>query len=179
MCIEGQIIDRREMKISQWVRIAEKEVCFDPRQPSEIYHSIILHDYVTMVARTPSGMLPIVRQFRPAVEEYTLELPSGLLDSSETPEATCRRELLEETGLEARSVVSLGQYFTDTGRLENRLHLFAVETHEPNGDMLCEAGIEVEFVTLKRLKELIVSGKFAHPMHVAAVLLDELRRNEK
>ena len=46
--------------------------------------------------RTPSTLL--VRQFRPPVNAYTIELPAGLIDANETPHAAALRELKEETG---------------------------------------------------------------------------------
>jgi len=40
----------------------------------------------------------LVEQFRPPVQNYTLEFPAGLIDESETPEQAALRELREETG---------------------------------------------------------------------------------
>ncbi|HET7383620.1 MAG TPA: NUDIX hydrolase [Pseudolabrys sp.] len=81
-----------------------------------------------MVARTPDGMIPIVRQFRPALESFTWELPAGMVDKGEPAAECCRRELLEETGFPARTVHALGCYAPCTARLSNRLHSFFVET---------------------------------------------------
>ena len=38
-----------------------------------------------------------MRQYRPALEAFTWELPAGLVDPGEDPAETCRRELMEET----------------------------------------------------------------------------------
>ena len=40
----------------------------------------------------------LVRQFRPPVDAYTIELPAGLVDPHETPSEAAIRELKEETG---------------------------------------------------------------------------------
>ena len=46
----------------------------------------------------PSNRILITRQFRPPTGKYVLEFPAGLIDPGEAPEATAKRELLEETG---------------------------------------------------------------------------------
>ena len=60
-------------------------------------------DAVQVVALLREGSakpaeLLLVRQFRPAVGSYTIELPAGLVDIDETCEAAALRELKEETG---------------------------------------------------------------------------------
>ena len=54
------------------------------------------------------GKIPIVRQYRPAIEAFSWELPAGLVDPGESPAEGCRRELLEETGLTVRAIHRLG-----------------------------------------------------------------------
>jgi 8-oxo-dGTP pyrophosphatase MutT (NUDIX family) len=43
-------------------------------------------------------MLPVLKQFRPPVANYCLELPAGLVDAGESVGQAAVRELLEETG---------------------------------------------------------------------------------
>src|SRR6266513_124856 len=80
------IISRRETRLSDWVRLVEKDVDFGDGA-ARTYHSFAQADYVGVVARTPSGLIPIVRQFRPAIEQMTWELPAGLVDPGEDPAA--------------------------------------------------------------------------------------------
>ena len=56
-----------------------------------------------------SGKIPIVRQYRPALEGIRWELPAGLVEPGEDPAESCRRELLEETGLTARAIHASGR----------------------------------------------------------------------
>jgi len=69
---------------------------------------------MAVLAVLPDGRIPIVRQYRPALESFTWEFPAGLVDPDEDPAACCRRELLEETGYVARAVHALGAYAPDT-----------------------------------------------------------------
>jgi len=56
---------------------------------------------VMIVPRLPDGTLLFERQYRYPLDRIFIEFPAGKIDSDETPEATARRELLEETGYEA------------------------------------------------------------------------------
>lgn len=170
----AEIVGRNEVRVSPWVRLVEKQVRFAPGEPVHSYHCIAQADYVAIVARTPSGLFPIVRQFRPAVESYTWELPAGLLEQGEDPEQCCRRELLEEVGLIARSVSYLGTSYPDTGRLANRQHVYFVEASEPDPGFVPEPGIETAFLPLPQLKLRIRSQQFIHQLHVASLYLYEM-----
>jgi ADP-ribose pyrophosphatase len=111
---------RHTRRVSPWMAIIEREVEFAPGAECEIYHAVSQQDYIAIVAAVPDGRLPLVRQYRPALESFTWELPPGLIDPDEDPAACCRRELTEETA--ARIVHELGCYAPCTSRLSNRVH---------------------------------------------------------
>lgn len=181
----ARIVRRKETPLSPWVRLVENDVEVE-REPApgaepgaahavERYHSLAQADYVTIVALTPSRKVPLVRQFRPAVGALTWELPGGLLEPGESPEACCRRELREEAGLWALTVQALGAGFPDTGRLENRIHAFAVQAAEPQPGFVPERGVALTLVSIDELRARILDGSFGHQLHLAALALAELR----
>ncbi|MGK7873263.1 MAG: NUDIX hydrolase [Xenococcaceae cyanobacterium] len=171
----AKIVSRKETRFSPWVGIVAKEVEFAPGQKTEIYHCLSQSDYIAILARTPSDLIPIVRQYRPAVQAYTWELPAGLLEEGEVPEQTCRRELKEETGLSAESITYLGSYYADTGRLENRLHAFFVKASEPDPHFVPEPGMSVDFVNMQVLERYILEGKFIHQLHFGVFTLANIK----
>jgi len=154
-----------------WFQILGKTM----RQGEEPYYSLKLPDYAAVVALTDEDRVLIVRQYRPALEHDTLELPSGIVDPGETPEEAARRELLEETGYEAPDVVMLGGLYPDTGRLGNRIWsclakgVRRVEGRDP------EEGIEVLTWSLDELAQATVDGRFDHALHVAVVMIAMLK----
>ena len=145
------ITARRTINVSPWMQIIEREVEFAPGAKPELYHAVGQQDYTAIVARTPGGQIPIVRQYRPALERFTWELPAGLVDKGEAPEVCCRRELLEETGFTARSVHMLGSYAVCTARLSNRIHSFFVETGPRSDRPATEPGMELKLVAPEEL----------------------------
>jgi len=170
-----KIVSRRTTRVSPWMEIIEREVEFARGAEHEVYHSVGQQDYIAIVARTPDGRIPIVRQYRPALERFTWELPAGLVDKGEQPEACCRRELREETGYAAKAVHALGAYAPCTARLSNTLYSFFAELGDRPEGAPTEAGIEVRLVTPSELGMLILSGEFTLQLHVGALLLAGLR----
>jgi ADP-ribose pyrophosphatase len=166
---------RRTIEVSPWMKVIERTVEFTPDSPPELYHAVAQPDYIAIVALTPEGMLPIVRQYRPALERFTWELPAGLVDPGEDATETCRRELMEETGFPARTVHALGTYAPCSARLSNRIHSFFVETGERAAGQATEAGIEQKLVTPRELGALILSGDFVLQLHVGAIMVAGMR----
>lgn len=166
-----RILSRQETALSPWVRLVSKMVTCDATRQVEVYHCLAQPDYVSILARTPSGLIPLVRQYRPAVECYTWEFPAGLVEPGERPSDACRRELKEETGLDIHSMLSLGTYYADTGRAENRLHAFMVETSEPDPAFVPEPTLHLEFVRQEALATTIRSGKLQYLHQIALLAL--------
>jgi ADP-ribose pyrophosphatase len=170
-----RIRSRLTTAMSPWMSLVAREVEFSAEGRPQLYHAIEQADYVAIVAITPDGRIPIVRQYRPALEEFSWELPAGLVDGDEDPSESCRRELLEETGFPARSIHWLGDTSPCTGRLSNRIHSFCVEAGEQIGEFAPEPGITVKLVSPDELARMIANGDFVSQLHLGALLLAELR----
>jgi ADP-ribose pyrophosphatase len=169
-----RIRSRRTTAVSPWVSLIAREVEFSRGAAPQIYHAIEQADYISIVALTRTGKIPIVRQYRPALEAFSWELPAGLVERDEDPAEGCRREFLEETGFAARAVHALGDNSACTGRLNNRIHNFFLEAGQRTNGFKPEPGINVKLVSPAELVRLIRSGAFVSQLHIGALLLAEL-----
>ena len=71
---------------------------------------------VSVVAVTAQRTVVMIRQFRAALDTELLEIPAGKRDmAGEDPADTARRELLEEVGLEAGTLVRLAEFNNSPG----------------------------------------------------------------
>jgi 8-oxo-dGTP pyrophosphatase MutT (NUDIX family) len=156
------------------MNIIAREVEFSPGDEPQIYHAVEQADYVVIVAVTADGKLPVVRQYRPAIEAFSWELPAGLVDPGESPVDSCRRELLEETGLYARAIHPLGQNSPCPGRLNNRIHNFFVEAGECIARYEPEPGLVVTLMSPEDIVGLIMSGDFVSQLCIGTLMLAEL-----
>lgn len=167
------ILRRETLLSTPWLEVAARVVRGMPGSTGDQeFYVVRPRDYVTVIATTTEGQVLLVRQYRPAVDRQTLELPSGLLDPGEAPEETARRELLEETGYVAHTVEHLGTLLPDTGRYENRLWCYFAEGVTPAPDwQLPDDGVERAVVGIADLPALMRSGEFDHALHLAVIML--------
>jgi 8-oxo-dGTP pyrophosphatase MutT (NUDIX family) len=79
---------------------------------------------VVMVAVTPSGNVVLERQFRPPMGRNVIELPAGLVEAGESMEIAAKRELIEETGWEAKKIAFLAEGPISTGASTETLRAY-------------------------------------------------------
>jgi ADP-ribose pyrophosphatase len=160
--------DVRRTKVSPYVTLVERRVEIDGR--IEAFHSLSQADYVTVLAVAGDGRIPLVRQYRPALERDFLELPGGLLEAGEAPAVCAARELVEETGFRTtRAPRLLGQLDPDSGRLENKLWAFLATGVEPVESWRPEPGVQRILTGRSELLTSITDGRFTHALHIAIV----------
>ncbi len=154
-----------------WFELLAKTI--SPDEPP--YYSLRLPDYAAVIAITGDARVLLVRQYRPAVERYTLELPSGIVDPGETPAQAAGRELLEETGYVANEIEVLGSHYPDTGRLGNQIWCCFAPRVQAEPGRQPERGIELVTWSIPELWRATAEGEFDHSLHVAILLMGVLR----
>jgi 8-oxo-dGTP pyrophosphatase MutT (NUDIX family) len=79
---------------------------------------------VVMVAVTPAGNVILEKQFRPPMGRDVIELPAGLVEPDESMETAAKRELIEETGWEAKKIAFLAEGPISTGASTETLRAY-------------------------------------------------------
>ena len=167
------MITKRETVFeTKWFQVEARHIDADPVP----FYSLKLPDYVAIVAYTTKGDMVLVRQYRPAIDGATLELPSGLVDGKDDPEATARRELEEETGYRVGDLTHLGTLYSDTGRLQNRLWCYLAKNVKAIPGWKAEEAIQTVLMSPDDVRMATLDGRFKHALHLAALQLAEHRR---
>lgn len=110
-------------------------------------------DAVGVVALLDEETIILVRQYRPAVNMETLEIPAGLLEEGECPKEAALRELEEETGYRAKKIEKIYEYFISPGMSDGKFYLYYVEDLEKVGQHLDEDEfVEIEEINLNELE---------------------------
>ena len=117
------------------------------------------------------GSVTLIRQLRPAISTFTIELPAGRLDSGENPADCARRELLEETGLSAQRLESLGIIHTSPGVFDEMIHLYlAVDLCQGEPQPEQYEDIETFRLPLDEAVQMACDGRISDGKTIAALL---------
>lgn len=175
---KGQILKVQKDSSIPWFEQIKKTVLLPYNSEPQIYYSIKPPDYVTALTHTTEDKFIILKQYRPVVEDYTFELPSGHIEVGETPIQAIIRELQEETGCLAEDVTLLGEIIPDTGRLENTLWAFYVNKVKivTLPDPAENEGIEVNLVSHEELFKMILEGRLNHALDLSVITMAILKR---
>jgi 8-oxo-dGTP pyrophosphatase MutT (NUDIX family) len=91
---------------------------------------------VIIVPLTVNEEVLLIRQFRPALNSYVIELPAGLIDTGEDALAAGKRELLEETGHSSDNFVLLTEGVMSTGLDTDKWNIvLARDLHEAKDEI--------------------------------------------
>ena len=125
-----------------------------------------------VVPVTEDGKLVMVRQYRNALDRYTLEIPAGALDYAEEPGIVCAgRELEEETGYRCDSLEWLINIRTTVAFCNEKIEVFVARNLIPSHQHLDEDEyIELETYTVEELKEKIFRGEIEDSKTIASIL---------
>lgn len=117
----------------------------------------------------------LVRQYRPAIDAWLMEIPAGLRDKpGEDPAATAARELIEETGYQAATLEPLTEFLNAAGMTDQRTHIFlARDLTEVGsaGDGVEEAYLELHRVPLAEVRAMIERRELVDAKTIIGLLL--------
>lgn len=122
--------------------------------------------------------IALVRQFRYLYGEETYEIPAGKLNDGEDAQQAALRELEEETGYRAISSRHLLDIYPTPGYTDEIIHIYFVDDAVYAGQKLDEGEfLNVQFVPVKRVLEMISEGAIKDAKTVCAVLAYQLSNN--
>ena len=132
-------------------------------------------DWVNVVARTTSGELVLVRQFRFGSNAFSLEVPGGVMEAGEDPLVAGLRELSEETGFAGGVAKIIGCVNPNPAIMNNRCHFVFVDgvVHTRPVHWDPDEEIQVSTAPAVQVLEWARSGRITHSLTVAALLFYE------
>jgi 8-oxo-dGTP pyrophosphatase MutT (NUDIX family) len=153
---------------------ARVDDCVTPAGVEVPYYVQEYPGWVNIVALDNDDHLILVRLYRHALGDISLELPGGCIEEGETPLQAGVRELLEETGFGSPSRLTLvASLSPNTSTHANRVHTVVAEGVSLIG-LPEDDGVEVldvERVPYRRALDLATSGAIMQTAHIASMVL--------
>ena len=127
-------------------------------------------DWVNIIAINKIDEVVLIEQFRHGTEDIALELPGGLVDEGEEPEAAARRELLEETGYSSNRWTLLGKSSPNPAIQNNTIYHYLALDCEKTSETAFDQheSIATKLVLRDKIDTLIGDGSVTHSLVVAA-----------
>lgn len=166
-----RVLQTREIHTSRVFSVREDQV--EMPNGRVVTRDVVVHPgAVVVLALTPEGKIPFVRQYRHPAGEDLLELVAGTVEPGEDLAEAARRELQEEAGYRAARMTKLAEYYSAPGFCTELLHLYLAEDLEP-GKLPADddEDIEVELLTPQEALDAALSGRIRDSMSLAGVLL--------
>lgn len=136
-------------------------------------------DWVNIIPITETGDVLLIQQYRHGIEDFTLEIPGGMIDETEKPIDAAKRELLEETGFESDEIFEIGRSRPNPAIQNNWIYHYAARNcrlvSKPKFDE--HESIVCKFVSMEDIPKLIVEEKISHSLVLAAFCNLIIRQN--
>jgi ADP-ribose pyrophosphatase len=114
-----------------------------------------------VVPVTDENKIVLISQFRYPLQNKLIELPAGRLEEGEDPFNCAMRELQEETGYKANSIIKLGSIFTTPGFCTEELHIYLAGelVHGEYNREEGEFGMEIFEYSFEEAENKIIKGE--------------------
>jgi len=111
----------------------------------------------------------LIKMYRPPIKGWSWEIPHGFIEPDEDEIISAKRELLEETGLKAVSIISLGVVAPDTGIINGRVRLFVCEVEERLEKITPEIGLgSLVWVGFEDFEQMLSNSEIQDSFTIAA-----------
>ncbi|MDO5519064.1 MAG: NUDIX hydrolase [bacterium] len=118
-----------------------------------------------------NGNIIMVRQYRNAIEKYTLEIPAGALNAGEDRETAAIRECEEEIGYKAKNVFHLLDLYTTVAFCNEKIGIYcSMELEKSHQHLDEDEYLNIERHSLDSLVDMILTGKIEDAKTISAIL---------
>lgn len=119
-----------------WLKI--KEIIHNGKQ----YEQLEQYSATAGLVVNQDNKILLVKQFRPCIEKYSLEITAGCLDDpDESPMETLIRELKEEADIDRKDITNIQpimEYYSMLGCSDAKTYIFKVDVNKEAIDKIIE-----------------------------------------
>ncbi|MEM7344084.1 MAG: NUDIX hydrolase [Chloroflexota bacterium] len=164
-------VSTREVYKNKWMRLRE-DVAELPNGNTTIYGVCEFGHCVGILPFIDDDNVVMVRQYRYVQQEnHRWEMPTGALHPGETPEEAIQRELMEEAGYRAGSLIHLSDFYSSKSICDETAHLYLGRDLIPAEAPPDETEfLEVAVFPFDQVLEMVLTSEIRDSMTMIAVL---------
>lgn len=161
----------RELQCEGAITKYYKDTVVLPDGKTAVYDFVGHNGAAAAVGVLPDGRLLMVRQYRNALDRYTLEIPAGGLNPDEPTIDAAARELEEETGYRCGKIEKLITIRTTVAFCNEKIDIYlATDLQKTNQHLDEDEYVNVELYTLEELEKMIYDGMIEDSKTIASIL---------
>jgi 8-oxo-dGTP pyrophosphatase MutT (NUDIX family) len=136
------------------------------------YHHVKRNSAISVIPITANNEVYLINQYRYLYEKWMVEAIAGMVDPGEDPLTTAKRELKEESGLEAKAWKQIG-LMHGAGSIVTWDHYLFVAKEITEGDSQLEASEQIELikVPISVAVEKVLNGEITTSASMTSILL--------
>ncbi|MCR5218943.1 NUDIX hydrolase [Treponema sp.] len=160
--------DRREVYKTPVFTVTER----DSKGPDGQKGTFIVNeanDWVVVIPEHNDSFL-MVKQWRHGEKALSIEFPGGVIEKGEDPAIAAARELKEETGAEAGSLIHLGSLNPNPALFSNHVHIYLARdlTFSNKQELDKDEFVSYREVTKEEVFKNLASPLYQHALMTAA-----------
>ncbi len=162
---------KRELQCEGAITKYYKDTVQLPNGSTAVWDFVGHNGAAAAVGVLDDGRLLMVRQYRNALDRYTLEIPAGGLELNEPTIDAAARELEEETGYTCGKIEKLITIRTTVAFCNEKIDIYlATELKKTHQHLDDDEFVDVKPYTLTELEDMIYNGTIEDSKTIAAIL---------
>ena len=166
-----KVLESKQLFNEPWLHIRVEKCELPNGKIMPAYYILEYPSWANAFALTKDGKVLMVKQYRHAIGEESIELAGGVVDAGETPEEAIKRELLEETGYAFESIERIGKISANPATANNYTYFFLARGGEKVAEQNLDytEDVEVLLYTMEEVKELLRENKILQALHTSCI----------
>lgn len=175
-----QTIDKETVYENPWIKVTHNNV-LNPSGNPGIYGVVhFKNKAIAIIPLDENNNTWLVGQYRYTLERYSWEIPEGGGPLHDSPLASAKRELLEETGISAKTWISAGTLHLSNSITDEEAFLY-VAKDLTFGEAQPEEteDLRVKKLPFQEVVEMVMNGEITDGLAVAAILKIKLMMDRR
>lgn len=166
-----KVLESNYVYKDRWFIARADKCAFPDGRIIEPYYVLEFPNWCNVVLVTEDEKIVLVKQYRHAIQQTTIELPGGVIDANENAEQAAIREVQEETGFEITNIQLLYKTAPNPATNNNFAYFFLAKAGNIITQQKFDAfeDMDVQIYSKEEVLHMIENSQLAHGVQIGAI----------